>query len=229
MSQENARTEVVRKISNKMGFSFKEEELSPKLRKEIRDFAEQQTNLWYLNNTKQRFEENVSSTTKYLLGAFILGTVLFLLSLLLFRLGIFNVGSFGFLLFALFAFSLSGLLFMKREAYTTFLGKAESEISVVSSKLEKDISAFSDLVYSELSKIHEARVRPLVRHVTVNFAEIIQAARGKGIILETIECPHCAAPIPLPKTGESFQCKHCGKTVHATNVFEALKDLLKTD
>ncbi len=60
-------------------------------------------------------------------------------------------------------------------------------------------------------------------HVVVDFAKIIQAAKGRGLILDSVRCPRCNAAVSLPKEGHAFQCDHCGNTIHAVDIFEKLK------
>ena len=62
-----------------------------------------------------------------------------------------------------------------------------------------------------------------MEHVIVDFARILEAAHGRGIILDTIECPSCKASISLPGSGDTFQCEYCGKSIRATDIFEKLK------
>jgi hypothetical protein len=215
----SAREEIIKAIFSKIGFSFKEEELSPSLRKTIGELAEQQDYLWRLYGEEKRHKETAQSALCFGVAASIIGWPFIFIGLVFF--------STLALLFGLVTGVMGTLLcysWYKRER--RLLAETEDEISSCSSKLEEKISNLSDSIYSELSEVHEARIRPTLRHIMVNFAEIIQAAKGKGIILETIHCPHCAAPASLPKTGESFQCKHCGGTIHATNVFEMLKGIL---
>jgi len=48
-----------------------------------------------------------------------------------------------------------------------------------------------------------------------------------GIVLTTLKCPHCSAPIKMPKDGTETVCEHCGSTVYAVDVFEKVKKLMK--
>ena len=214
------RDEVIKRVSEKIGFPFKEEELSPKLRKEIGELAEMQNNIQILYSSRRYYEVNISKGLQYIIGLVIIGFIAVLL----------GIAGWG---FALFGFILWGIGYLIYRVYyipnKKSFSETEASISATYAKLEERVSAMAQSVYNELSEIHQARVRPMVTHITVNFAEIIRAARGKGIILDNIECPYCKAPLSIPKTGESVQCSHCGKTVYATNVFEALRNLLKTD
>jgi len=227
LSQVGARAEILRKISDKIGFPFKEEELSPKLRKLIGALAQRQFHLYNLYMKKGSQEQSISTLRSYTISLLFLGFLFLLLGLLMLVNRVFE--AFGVTVFFSSSFLLGGFFIYWRyyQVENKKLSETKTDISVFSSKLEEDISTFSNTVYNELSEVHEARVRPMVRHVTVNFAEIIQAAKGRGIILNTIECPHCAAPVSLPKSGESFTCEHCGKVIHAINVFEMLRDILK--
>jgi len=215
----SAREEILRVISDKIGFPFKEEELSPSLRKTIGELSQQRDFIWQLNHNKKVHKEKAQSAQYLAIAAVILGWPFVFISLFSFFVPTLILG----LVIGAIGTLLCYFWYKKEKGLLT---QTENEISFVTAKLEENISMLSKLIYDELSEIHETRIRPTLRHIMVNFAEIIQAAKGKGIILETIQCPHCAAPASLPKTGESFPCRHCGGTIHATNVFEMLKGIL---
>jgi len=48
-----------------------------------------------------------------------------------------------------------------------------------------------------------------------------------GIVLTTLKCPHCSAPIKMPKGGAETVCEHCGSTVYAQDIFEKVKKLME--
>jgi DNA-directed RNA polymerase subunit RPC12/RpoP len=61
------------------------------------------------------------------------------------------------------------------------------------------------------------------------FEHLLNVLRERGIVLEKIECPHCGGTInvsEVPKREEMLQCKYCGKSILAINVFQKYKDLL---
>ena len=46
-----------------------------------------------------------------------------------------------------------------------------------------------------------------------------------GLILETVKCPECGAPVKLPEVGNYVVCEHCGNTIYAQDIFEKVKEL----
>ena len=103
------------------------------------------------------------------------------------------------------------------------LADRRKDLAVVAVAFDSQIAKMSEEIFQQLSEVHEARVRPKMEHVIVDFARILEAARGRGIILDTIECPSCKASISLPGSGDTFQCEYCGKSIRATDIFEKLK------
>lgn len=47
-----------------------------------------------------------------------------------------------------------------------------------------------------------------------------------GLLLQTVKCPECGAPIRLPQSGNNTTCTHCGNTILAQDVFEKIKSLI---
>jgi len=202
------RDRIIVMISEKLDFDFSEEDLSPKLRREIGQIARKMDDYDMLaadaDETKSRARTEIFLTPVLI----IIGVVL-----LWFWIGVIFIVA-GFLCFWI---------------YTKEKAKAKSkEVEATSlwSDLDNRIGQLAKLVYDELSLLHEARIRPIVKHIVLDFANIIQAARGRGIILTNIECPYCNGIVEIPSTGEYFKCQYCGKTIHATKIFDKLKDIL---
>jgi len=213
-------------ISKSAGFSFKEEELSPGLRKKITDVAAQldqyHSALADLNKMEaEKDKESCGGGWCCLSG--IIGLVVLIYGVAagwatnqpLLNL----VVGFGICI----AIIVGGLLVMT--GGSNLAGKRE-EVASLWSSIEGRVDELAKEVESELSAVQEAKLRPTVRHVVIDFARIIEAARGRGIILDKVECPHCGAAIEIPASGEQFKCKYCGKIVYATSVFDKLKDIL---
>jgi ABC-type multidrug transport system fused ATPase/permease subunit len=212
----DARNKVIKIVSEKLGFSFKEEDLSPKLRGQIGTIAIEIDKADALRIASKYYEREASKFLGYAVLCGIIGIFLLL-----------------FIALTLIAV-LPGLLFLGIAyiLYNTSMREERkardirSKVNEIWSEVIKNILQLSELIYSELSALYEARVRPTIRQITIDFASIIQAVKDKGIILGTIECPYCKAPIELPTKGESFKCQYCGKMIKAIDIFDKLKSIL---
>jgi hypothetical protein len=195
-------------MSQAMNFSFREEDLPPKVRKEIGDVAQRLDYYNFVASTRDRAKATARSRIYILIALAIIGAITIVIFI-------------GLIFF--------GLAFWAYWSYKKNKAAAKSKETEAYScwkDITNRVKKISDDAYNELSALHEARVRPTLKHVMVDFASIIQAARGRGIVLDTIECPYCRGAVNIPPSGEYFQCKYCGKTIHATNVFDKLKDIL---
>lgn len=217
-AEAKARRRVIEMISEKLGFPFKEEDLSPKLRSRIGALAAEIDKAWSLESLRSLHKKKVRKLSLWILSFSMLGLIFSLLLVLLL--------SWGAIVIGFLFWSGAYLAYRKRMKEKEMAERIESEANAIWSRVSKNISQLTESAYSELSALYEARVRPTVRHVTIDFASIIKAARGRGIILDTIVCPYCGAPVNLPKVGESFECKHCGRTIKATDVFDKLKSII---
>ena len=62
--------------------------------------------------------------------------------------------------------------------------------------------------------------------VAIDFNGIFTQLKGKGIVLESLECPSCKGSLQYPESGSVVTCAFCGATVSAMDVFEKFKSLL---
>jgi len=202
------RDQIIEMISERMDFSFREEDLSPKLRREIGQITKAMN--YYYGLDKNINEVKTRANIEIFFAVILIGVGLITLW---FWVGIiFLVGA----VLVIWAYTKERRLMKEKEVEATSLW----------STLDNRIEQLSKQIYNELSLLHEAKIRPIVKHIVVDFASIIQAARGRGIILSNIECPYCSGVVEIPTTGEYFKCQYCGKTVHATKIFDKLKDIL---
>jgi len=74
-----------------------------------------------------------------------------------------------------------------------------------------------------LKKLERARKKSIV---VVDFSSIRDYLARGGVVLYTVKCPNCGAPLELPERGKKTKCKHCGATVYAEDVFRKLSELL---
>ena len=63
-------------------------------------------------------------------------------------------------------------------------------------------------------------------HVILDFSFLKDYMEKGGLVLQTFKCPHCDAPVQLPSSGNQTQCKHCGNTIYAQDIFEKVKALI---
>jgi len=196
-------------LSQRLGFSFKEEDLSPKLRREIGFIAKK---LRQYDQTIILRDKSKSAATN-LIAAIVLLTILGVIFLFVYLIGT---------IFLVLAY----VVYRSYKKKKNLAATKESEATSLQSEINNQVKELSESTYSELSLLHEAKVRPTVKHIMVDFADIIEAAKGKGIFLSTIECPYCKAAIEIPTTGEYFKCKYCGKTIYAIKVLDKLKGIL---
>lgn len=218
------RKALIEKVAKMIGFPFSERELSPNLRKRIGELAQKQCNLQLLHDKRIELERTPDTKVMLAIIFVVFGVMAFFWGLIEYLINkVFGIVT---IIISLVLFISAIFLRKTSGVKDRRLKSLDVDISHLSSELEKDITSFSSLVFNELSKIHEAKLRPTVRHVMLNFAEILKAIEGKGIVLETVECPHCGAPLTLPRTGESCQCSHCNKTILAIDIFKKIKDII---
>jgi ribosomal protein S27AE len=215
-------------ISESAGFSFKEEELSPELRKEITDVATQLDNYHRTRadlNEKEAKENKESCGGGWCCLSGLLGIAVLIWGIATGKAGnvLDNWGYLVTIVGIVVAITVFGLWLMSKGSS---LAGERGDVASLWSSIEGRVDELAKEVETELSAVQEAKVRPTVRHVVIDFARIIEAAKGRGIILDKVECPHCGAAITIPVSGEHFKCEYCGKTVYATNVFDRLKDIL---
>lgn len=62
--------------------------------------------------------------------------------------------------------------------------------------------------------------------VVIDFSFLKTFIEKGGIVLTALKCPHCGAPIKMPKNGTATVCDHCGSTIYAQDIFEKVKTLI---
>lgn len=61
--------------------------------------------------------------------------------------------------------------------------------------------------------------------VVLDFSSLRSLLEKGGIMLTTLRCPHCSAPITMPKDGTEILCDHCGNMIYAQDIFEKIQAL----
>jgi hypothetical protein len=62
--------------------------------------------------------------------------------------------------------------------------------------------------------------------IVLDFTALKDYMAKGGLVLQTIKCPECGAPLKLPESGVQTKCDHCGNTVLAQDLFEKIKSLI---
>ena len=92
-----------------------------------------------------------------------------------------------------------------------------------------DSAKFSPVLQSAIKarreEIEAKKSRERV-HVLLDFSFLKDYMKKGGLLLETLKCPSCGAPVTLPESGNQLECKHCGSTIYSQDVFEKVKALI---
>lgn len=62
--------------------------------------------------------------------------------------------------------------------------------------------------------------------VLLDFSFLKSYMEKGGLIMQTVKCPNCGAPIKLPQSGNQTECEHCGSSIYAQDIFEKVKALI---
>lgn len=60
----------------------------------------------------------------------------------------------------------------------------------------------------------------------VDFSSLAKLLLDKGLVVQTLECPHCSGRIGWPVSGNTTTCENCGREVYAVDTFEKFRGLL---
>lgn len=205
-------------LSDRVRFPFEESELSPTLRRQLGDLVSLKQNLDDAGFNVDDLARRKGNLWIYIIISILVG-VGFVFA------GFSNA---GLILLGIIALGIGGILYNGRlKPVEQALAGRRRDLAVIAVAFDSQVAKMSEEIFQQLSEVHEARVRPKMEHIVVDFARILEAARGRGIILDTIECPSCKATVSLPSSGDRLQCEYCGKSIHATDIFEKLKISLR--
>jgi uncharacterized membrane protein/ribosomal protein S27AE len=201
-------------LSTRVGFEFEESELSPSLRRRLGDLESMKGLLDNAGSDLDFLHRRKNTIWGYALMIGITGAILLLIGL----------ASSVFVVLGLVAIVIAASLYYSRTRnIEVLLRQKRKDLAVIALGFDYAIGKASQEVFQELSQVHEAKIHPTIRQIVIDFASIIQVAHGRGVILETIQCPNCNGTVSLPKEGDTFQCQYCGKTIHAIDIFDKLK------
>ncbi|MGA2309382.1 MAG: hypothetical protein ABSG57_07530 [Candidatus Bathyarchaeia archaeon] len=72
----------------------------------------------------------------------------------------------------------------------------------------------------------EAEKRRERVQIVLDFSALKEYMAKGGLVLQTMKCPECGAPIKMPDSGNQTKCEHCGNTVLAQDIFDKIKSLI---
>ena len=209
-----SRASILSVLSDRVGFPFEESELSPILRRQMTDLVSLKQSLDDAGVIVDDLVRRNGNLGIYTIISILIGVGLIFA-------GFSNA---SLILAGIIALAVGAILYYGtlKPVEQTLAGKRK-DLATIAVAFDSQVDKISEEVFQQLSEVHEARVRPRMEHVIVDFARILEAARGRGIILDTIECPSCKASISLPGSGDTFRCEYCGRSIRATDIFEKLK------
>ena len=202
------RATVLEQVSTSLGFDVDERELSPDIRRHIGELGEREDFLTSDLLEIARLAKKRDQTRGYTIVGGVIGVVLL----------VFLVG--------LVFFAVTYWLYRKYQKLKLTVASMNERHKKDSAEFERKVAELSNTIYTELKMIHQQKMAPTVRQFVIDFAAIMAAARGKGILLEEIACPHCGASVRLPDKGTKFQCKYCGTEVTAMSIFDKIGELV---
>lgn len=98
----------------------------------------------------------------------------------------------------------------------------------------RDLGYQNMQLMAEASEKAKALADSISRHVltahNINFQGLIDALKNKGIVLEKLECPRCGGVLNItevPKKEQVLQCKYCGSSILALNLYEKFKEIIR--
>ena len=207
-------------LYEKVGFRFDESELSPALRKRLGEISSMEDLVDRSGLDVDTLTAQRDKNWLWVLAIGMIGAIMLVLTAF----------SFGYLILGLGLIGVAAVFHdSKVKPVEQALAERRRDLAAIAIGFDGELKKISEEIFRQLSEAHEARMHPKLTHFVVDFARIIQATHGRGLLLEAIQCPNCEGTVSLPKEGESFQCKYCGKPIHAVDVFEKLKTSLNLE
>lgn len=113
------------------------------------------------------------------------------------------------------------VIYAKKGFVSNFPVRLDFSVKEPSIWQEKIISA----VKSRMESLETERKKERVQLV-LDFAALKEYMIKGGLVLQTIRCPVCNAPLKLPESGAQTKCEYCGNVVLAQDLFERIKSLM---
>ena len=222
------RSLVLDELRERCGFKFDEGSLSPVIRQEITILA---TRLAEINPLRHRvYEARVAyerqRTTRF--RAELFGGFLILIGLISLAGSV--AAGFIIIFIGILAFHWASQATKPRLArLADFLAKQKSDVEWQEAQLSVKMGDLAKKIVNELSELHEQMLHPKQVNLNVNmdFSWLRSEMERGGLLLSTVKCPQCSGKLEIPTSGSFVTCKYCGSTIHAVDVFDKLKALLK--
>jgi hypothetical protein len=226
----NQENEVFKKLLVKrVGFSFKEEDLSPSVRKKwsivYSDFQQYVS----LANERSKLKTEAGNWGGLVFCALFL--IMWILTLWdRIRRNLSPLMHPAYIVTFMFPAICSGIYAVITHFNNRKMIQKRMKIDAILPNLRTNtfqkIEELGNNVYNDLSEVWKSKVSPTVKHITVDFSQILSFLRDKGVLLEAVKCPYCSAPLELPKKGNNTICKYCRNTIQAVDVFKYVKSIL---
>lgn len=112
-----------------------------------------------------------------------------------------------------------------REWHIAGLKSQRDEFSWESANLE-EARAFGEIaVKQRMAAMADQKKKERIQLV-IDFSFLKEAMKKGGMVVQTVKCPNCSAPVSLPSSGSETKCQYCGAMLYAQDVFEKVRDLI---
>lgn len=206
---EDARREIIGKISDKSGFKIEEEFLSPSLRQKITMLAQVWRNLIFLKQMIMSENTRAEQLRSYYIASIAIGIIG---SILMFELQ-FVIGIVWILIFG----GISYTLFNERHRTYERIANDLKTVKPLDEEIISKINEFSEQGTSEKNLLW-------MRQTTLNVSTGVSTSQTQ---LEPLKCSICGASLPLPIM-KFFKCSYCGTIYPLKEIVKILGENLKT-
>lgn len=219
---------VLDALRERCGFTFDENNLSPAVRQEITALSTELTRIDPLRHRLYEAGEMTRRQRTSIFRARLVGAIFILVGLLTLT-GSIAAGAVVILIGVLPFVWVSRTGSSRLKMGLDIRAKAKSEVEWAEAQLGVKLGELAKVIVSELSELHEQMLHPRQVNLNVNmdFSWLRTEMEKGGLLLTTVKCPQCGGKLELPKSGDLVSCKYCGSVIHAVDVFDKLKTLLK--
>jgi len=206
MRLEEARREILNRIGDKVGYSIREDTLSPTIRQAITSLANIWRNVVGMKQLALGEKSRVEQIKSYSAVIGVLGLIFAIFT------GVIS-SSLSFIIILL-TFIAIYFLYSQYQKSIRELNATLQEISTIEDKISSKINELSGRI------LREQKIGWVRQNIPVE--EISQIPESQ--ILE-LRCPNCGASLPLP-TGSFVQCPYCGTVLSIKDIGLQIKALI---
>jgi len=208
MRLEEARNEILDKISHKIGYSIREDALSPSTRQAITSLANIWRNTIFMKQLAMGEKSRAEQIKSYSLVA---GAV----------------GLLSAIIFGLINFSLSCITVLVAIVVVYYLYKQYQETTQELTTNLQEISSIEDKISSKIDELSERITKEQkLGWIKQNIPMEKTSFTSEPMILE-LRCPKCGASLPMPTTN-FIQCKYCGTILTIKDIGSQIKSLIES-